>query len=212
MTKSGEIGKNVKIVTEQDLDVERLLTSHEVGDLLQVNPSSVKKWVNEGRIQAFRTPGGHRRIRVADLVDFLQRHEMPIPRSLLGIGKRRLLIVDDDAMHLRALARRLKPYAARVDVELTQNGIDALVMVGSFKPHLVVLDVYMPELDGIEVCRRLKMKPETRHIGVIVTSAHLTRAVEDNALAAGALTCVPKPMDLKVLLEHLGLQEQHAGV
>ena len=198
-------------MTEQNLHAERLLTSHEVGALLQVNPSSVKKWVNEGRIAAFRTPGGHRRIRVADLVDFLHRHAMPIPRPLAAASKRRLLIVDDDLMHLRALERRLKPYASRVQMEVTQNGIDALVMVGSFKPDLIVLDVFMPELDGLEVCRRLKLNAETRHIGVIVNSAHLTRAVEENALSAGALTCVPKPMDLKVLIEHLGLLSQPRG-
>ncbi|MCA1664426.1 MAG: response regulator [Myxococcales bacterium] len=198
-------------MTEQNIHAERLLTSHEVGDLLQVNPSSVKKWVNEGRIAAFRTPGGHRRIRVADLVDFLHRHAMPIPGKLAGASKRKLLIVDDDLVHLRALERRLKPYRSRVHLELVQNGIDALVMVGSFKPDLIVLDVYMPELDGIEVCRRLKLKAETRHIGVIVNTAHLTRSVEENALSAGAVTCVSKPMDLKVLLEHLGLLQQPFG-
>ena len=195
----------------RNLNAEHLLTSHEVGSLLQVNPSSVKKWVNDGRITAHRTPGGHRRIRVADLVDFLHRHAMPIPRPLAGASKRRLLVVDDDLMHLRALERRLKPYRTRVEVELIENGIDALVMVGTFKPDLIVLDVYMPEVDGIEVCRRLKLKPETRHIGVIVNTAHMTRQVEDNAVAAGALTCVSKPLDLKVLLEHLGLLQQPLG-
>lgn len=194
-------------MTEQKIDADRLLTSHEVGDLLQVNPSSVKKWVNDGRIAAFRTPGGHRRIRAADLVDFLRRHEMPIPRTLAGVSRRRLLVVDDDAMALRALERRLKPYRARVQTELTANGIDALVLVGSFKPHLIVLDVFMPEIDGVEVCRRLKLKPETRDIGVIVTSAHLTHDVDQNARAAGALVCVPKPIELKVLLGHLGLHQ-----
>jgi len=198
-------------VPEQNLYAEQLLTSHEVGSLLQVNPSSVKKWVNDGRIAAFRTPGGHRRIRVADLIDFLNRHAMPIPRELVAVSRRRVLIVDDDLITLRTLARRLNPYRARVQIAVTDNGIDALVMVGSFKPDLIVLDVYMPELDGIEVCRRLKMKAETRHIGVIVNTAHLTKSVEDNALAAGALTCVSKPLDLKVLLTHLGLLQQSLG-
>ena len=55
-------------MTEQKIDADRLLTSHEVGALLQVNPSSINKWVNEGRLAAFRTPGGHRRIRAGDLV------------------------------------------------------------------------------------------------------------------------------------------------
>jgi excisionase family DNA binding protein len=199
-------------VIEPNIDADRLLTSHEVGELLQVNPSSVKNWVDEGRIAAFRTPGGHRRIRVADLVEFLDRHAMPIPRKLAAVGRKRMLIVDDDTIHLRALERRLKTFRSRVQVELTDNGIDALVLVGSFKPHLVVLDVYMPELDGLEVCRRLKMRADTRSIGVVVTSAHLTKAIEENALAAGALLCAPKPIDIKILLEHLGVQPAHLGV
>src|SRR6478609_2660547 len=116
------------------IDPEQLLTSSEVGDLLQVNPSSVKKWVNDGRIAAFRTPGGHRRIRAADLVEFLDVHKMPIPRSLAGATKKRLLIVDDNLQHLKALERLLKPHLARLQVSLTSNGIDALVLVGSFKP------------------------------------------------------------------------------
>jgi CheY-like chemotaxis protein len=128
------------------------------------------------------------------------------------VSKRRLLIVDDDAIHLRALERRLKTYKARVDVRLADNGIDAMVMVGSFKPHLIVLDVYMPELDGIEVCRRLKLKAETREIGVVITSAHMTRGVEEDALAAGALRCLSKPIDLKLLLELLGMQREHREV
>ena len=185
----------MKTVTEQNLHAEQLLTSHEVGALLQVNPSSVKKWVNEGRIAAFRTPGGHRRIRVADSSTFLSvtrcrsRASWSVSRSAASSSSTTIRIT------LRALERRLKPYRARVHVALTQNGIDALVMVGSFKPDLIVLDVYMPELDGLEVCRRLKLNSETRHIGVIINSAHLTKTVEDNALAAGALRCVPKPMD-----------------
>jgi excisionase family DNA binding protein len=194
-------------VTEQDLHADRLLTSHEVGALLQVNPSSVKKWVNEGRIVAFRTPGGHRRIRVSDLVDFLNRHAMPIPRRLAAASKKRMLVVDDDPLQLRALERRLRAYRARIDMVLTENGIDALLMVGTFKPHLIVIDVYMPGVDGVEVCRRLKLKAETRHIGIIVTSAHLSRAVEERAMEAGALVCVPKPLDPKVLLEHLGVSQ-----
>ncbi len=191
------------IVTEQKIDADRLLTSHEVGALLQVNPSSINKWVNEGRLQAFRTPGGHRRIRAADLVQFLDNHKMPIPRSLVGASKRRLLIVDDDHSHLQGLQRLLKPHHDRVNVMLIDNGIDALVAVGSFKPHLIVLDIFMPELDGLEVCRRLKANPETRDTEVILTSGALTAELEENGIAAGARRCLPKPIDLKLVLEDL---------
>src|SRR5581483_11780916 len=182
-----------------------LLTSSEVGDLLQVNPSSVKNWVNEGLISAFRTPGGHRRIRVADLVAFLDQQKIPVPKKLEHVSRRRLLVVDDDPMQLRSMAREFRRHESRVQVALVQNGIDALVMVGSFKPHLIVLDVFMPELDGLEVCRRLKTNPDTKHVGVVVNSAHLTPEVERSAINAGARRCLPKPVEVAVILDELGV-------
>jgi excisionase family DNA binding protein len=178
-----------------------LLTSTEVGDLLQVNPSSVKKWIDAGLIVAFRTPGGHRRIRAGDLVDFLDAHKMPIPRHLRDSARRRLLVVDDDVTQLKAISRALKRYADRIEVVTASNGIDALVLVGSFRPHYVLLDNFMPDLDGVEVCRRLKKNPDTSGIRVIVVSGHLTNAVKRKALEAGALVCLDKPIEIDALAE-----------
>lgn len=184
----------MKIVSDQ------LLTSSEVGELLQVNPSSVKKWVDDGLLLAFRTPGGHRRIRAADLVSFLVRHEMPIPVDLQDAAKKRLLIVDDEVDQLKALSRSFKRFADRVEVTTTSNGIDALVLVGSFHPHAVLLDVYMPGIDGLEVCRRLKKNPATKDVQVYVVSGAFTSALEQKALEAGAVKCLPKPIDARAVL------------
>jgi excisionase family DNA binding protein len=181
----------VKIVSDQ------LLTSSEVGELLQVNPSSVKKWVDDGLLLAFRTPGGHRRIRAADLVAFLVRHDMPIPADLQDAAKKRLLIVDDEVDQLKALSRSFKRFADRVEVQTTSNGIDALVLVGSFHPHAVLLDVYMPGIDGLEVCRRLKKNPATKDVAVYVVSGGFTGALEQKALEAGAVRCLAKPIDAR---------------
>jgi excisionase family DNA binding protein len=184
----------VKIVSDQ------LLTSSEVGELLQVNPSSVKKWVDDGLLLAFRTPGGHRRIRAVDLVSFLVRHDMPIPAALQDAAKKRLLIVDDETDQLKALARSLKRFADRVEVTTTSNGIDALVLVGSFHPHAVLLDVYMPGIDGLEVCRRLKKNAATKDVSVYVVSGNFTSSLEQKALEAGAVQCLSKPVDVRTVL------------
>ena len=162
---------------------------------MQVNASSVKKWVDDGLLVAFRTPGGHRRIHPADLVRFLNAHRMPIPREL-QVGRRRLLIVDDDARHLMALARAFKRHSARIDVVTTANGIDALVLVGSFRPNLVLLDIFMPGINGLDVCRRLKDNPETRAIDVIIMSGNVTAALRRKALEAGAIRALGKPVDV----------------
>jgi excisionase family DNA binding protein len=198
-------GQRVKTSLEQEIDAERLLTSHEVGALLQVNPSSINKWVKEGRIAAFRTPGGHRRIRARDLVEFLDGHQMPVPSRLQSASRRRLIAVDGDTAALKSLEKTLRPYADRVALTPAASGIDALVQVGLIRPHAIVLDASMDELDSIEVVRRIKANPETRGITVIITSAHPTTSLENKAAAAGASRVLKKPVDLASLLADLGI-------
>ena len=188
------------------IDADQLLTSTEVGNLLQVNPSSVKKWVNEGHILAFRTPGGHRRIRAADLVQFLDDHKIPVPRALQEAGRRRILIVDDDSTQLKALGRALKKHGDRVDVGLIDNGIDALIRIGATRPHLVVMDVFMPGLDGVDVCRRLKANETTSDVAVILATARVTPDLETGARAAGARRLVRKPLEVAVVLDEVGVR------
>ena len=198
-------GQRVKTSLEQEIDSERLLTSHEVGALLQVNPSSVNKWVKEGRITAFRTPGGHRRIRARDLVEFLDGHEMPVPSRLLAASRRRLIAVDADSASLKALERTLRPHADRIQLLPASSAIDALVQVGLFRPHVILLDGSMDEIDAVEVCKRIKANPETRGITVLITAAHPTPSLENKAEQAGASRILKKPVDLQTLLSELGV-------
>jgi CheY-like chemotaxis protein len=156
--------------------------------------------VDDGLLVAFRTPGGHRRIRATDLVAFLLRHGMPIPAELGDAGRKRVLLVDDNSVQLSALSRSLKRHGDRLEVVAANNGIDALVLVGSFHPHFVVLDIFMPEVDGLEVCRRLKKRQETRDIQVVVVSGGLTPALERKAIEAGAVRCFAKPIETQSLL------------
>jgi len=203
--RSNMKGQRVKTSLEQEIDSERLLTSHEVGALLQVNPSSVNKWVKEGRISAFRTPGGHRRIRARDLVEFLDGHQMPVPARLQAASKRRLIVVDSDTAVLKAVERTLRTHTERVQLLPAASGIDALVQVGLFRPHLIVLDASMDEMDAIEVCRRIKANAETRSITVLLAAAHPTAALENKATQAGATRVMKKPIDLALLFADLGL-------
>ncbi|OGR07187.1 MAG: hypothetical protein A2341_03605 [Deltaproteobacteria bacterium RIFOXYB12_FULL_58_9] len=198
--------------TSSTIDEDSLLTSHEVGLLLQVDPSSVNKWVKAARLRAYRTPGGHLRIRAGDLLTFLRQHNMMVPKDLSKVGMRRLLVVDDSEFELRSIERLLKPYAHRVELLLVSRGIDALVQFGFFNPHAVLLDVIMPGLDGIEVCRRLKALEATRSVPVVITSAHLTVEMEHQALAAGAAQCVDKPIGIARLLAILQIDEQESSI
>src|ERR1041384_3525255 len=101
----------------QEIRADSLLTSYQVGALLQVNPSSVNKWIKDGRIEAFRTPGGHRRIRAADLVAFLRPHNMPVPGSLAAASKRRLLVVLNDEAQCAVLREALRNQDHNLEVQ-----------------------------------------------------------------------------------------------
>ena len=110
-----------------------------------------------------------------------------------------MLVVDDDRMQLRAIERVLRD---QHDVELTlaDNAIDAMIAVGAIKPDLIIMDIIMPGLDGIEACRRIKSNPETHDVQVVLASAALTPELERAARLAGARRAVAKPLDLAELL------------
>jgi len=110
-----------------------------------------------------------------------------------------VLVVDDDRLQLRAIERVLRD---RAEIELTvaDNAIDAMIAVGALKPDLVLMDVLMPGLDGIEACRRIKSNPETRDIQIILASAMMTPELARAAKLAGARRAVAKPLDMTELL------------
>ncbi len=202
---AGQARRIDKSVTSDAFDPDHVYTSTEVGTLLRVNPSSVKKWVNVGALAAFRTPGGHRRIRAADLLAFLGRHRMPVPAGLRAGARHPVVVVDDDRVHLRALCRRLRRWSDVLDVTAVDDPLDALVRIGARRPTVVVIDVYMPRLDGFGLCRALRRCPETRDAVLITTSASMSPELSALARDAGANHALPKPLDVAILLGAVGI-------
>src|SRR5260370_15395525 len=139
--------------------MEQLSTTPDMRRLLQVDPSTVSKWIDKGILMAFRTPGGHRRVRSSDLRTFLIAHQMPVPDEL-GSGMIRLLIVDDEKPVLDGLKRAFKNFGTQVDVTTTTSGVEALLLVSEQKPHGMLVDLNMPDLDGFEVCRRIRVRKQ----------------------------------------------------
>jgi CheY-like chemotaxis protein len=182
---------------------DRYFTSHQVGDILQVNPSSVVKWINDGILNAFRTPGGHRRVSATELVRFAQHHGMPIPDELRELAISKLLVVDDEPRFLTSLQRALKPYGDEFAVQTVNDGIDALMMLGGLKPDILILDIRMPGLDGFKILERLKAGADSRRMITIALSGHMDEATAERCQKLGALICLQKPVQVSVLLETL---------
>ena len=167
-----------------------IYTTHEVSRLLHVNPRSVINWIEQSLLQSYRTPGGHRRIRHEDLLAFLRKHQIPTPASLVAGFK--ILIVDDDP-EITDLIQTYLQRQGGYEISSAADGITALIEVGRTKPDLLILDILIPGVDGIEVCRRIKADSTNRAsiIAVSGTSEH-----ESAVLQAGADAFMLKPVDL----------------
>lgn len=170
-----------------------IYTTHEISRLLHVNPRSVINWIDQNLLPSYRTPGGHRRIRREDLVAFLRKYEMPTPDSLID-RRFNVLIVDDEP----EIVDVVRTYLARqgsFDIRSASDGITALIEVGRVKPDLLILDIRIPGVDGIEVCQRIKADPATKTIIVAIGQEQS----QDKILQAGADAFMAKPLDLDKL-------------
>ncbi len=107
----------------------------------------------------------------------------------------RVLIVDDNAMNV-AIAEVVL-LAEHFEVETAADGLLALERALVFKPDLILMDIQMPGIDGIEVTRRLKADPQTQHIRIAAFTAFAMRGDEAKMRAAGCDAYLSKPIDVK---------------
>ena len=116
----------------------------------------------------------------------------------------RVLVVEDEPAQREVLAYNLE--AEGFDVSRAENGEEALILVEEDMPDIIVLDWMMPNLSGIEVCRRLKMKAETRSIPVIMLSARTEEVDRVRGLETGADDYVVKPYSVIELMARVRSQ------
>lgn len=180
--------------------MDELFTTHDISRLLQVDPSTVSKWIDRGMLMAFRTPGGHRRVRSLDLRSFIITHQMPLPEEL-GSGVVRLLVVDDEKPVLDSIKRSLRPYSGQLELLTTSSGVEAILLVSEQRPHGVLIDLNMPDLDGLEVCRRVRQRKTLDGVRIITMTERHSPELVEQSLKAGAVACIPKPVETAQLLE-----------
>ncbi|MCP5095814.1 MAG: response regulator [Chloroflexi bacterium] len=115
--------------------------------------------------------------------------------------KFKILVVDDDP-NLRVLLRQMLEFRG-FDVVEAEDGWDALAKVEKAVPDVIVLDVMMPEIDGIEVCKQLRSRPETVNLPIIMLSGKVHRSAVEEGLQAGADKYLCKPIPLAELIKHV---------
>ena len=116
----------------------------------------------------------------------------------------KILVVDDQPINVQLLKRKLEREA--MTVATAHSGREALELVASDKPDLILLDVMMPDMDGIEVCQRLQADNETKNIPVIFITARTSKEGKIEGLGVGAVDYITKPIDLDETLARVQTQ------
>lgn len=113
----------------------------------------------------------------------------------------KILCVEDNEDNLFMLQRRLT--RAGFEVKVATDGAQGVEWAKTLLPDLIVMDLNLPKLDGFEATRRLKNQPETKHIPIIVLSAHGREKNREKALAAGCDEFEAKPTDFEALVQKI---------
>ncbi len=191
--------------------MDDILTVFKASKYCNVSPKTIINWIEAGHIKAYKTVGGHRRINITDLEDFMRKQGIPIPDAEIDEGRRRILVVDDDPIIVETIVQALEEDEYDYEVISASDGFEAGIQVNHFKPHLLILDIMMPDIKGYEVCKKIKTDDETKNTKIIVLSAYLDEDKFKQMTDNGADVCFSKPLPLPQLkaevAQLLGLQE-----
>lgn len=186
-----------------------LLTTGAIAKYCQVTHRTILRWIDEGKIEAFATPGGHHRVTEDAFVRFLQAHNMPLPEAMTGVEQKiKILIVDDEKEGLDGLSRAFRA-ERNFQVETALNGFAAGQKLMDFEPDVVLLDICMPGMDGYEVTRSIRDHDKTARIKIIAMSGYFDQDKKKAVMACGADMCVDKPFEVKALVRSIeGLRKR----
>ena len=182
-----------------DLSTMSELTTRQAATLLNVSVRTVQLWVESGVLQAWKTAGGHRRISVGSiqqLLDEKQDKQTPIRRPNTK-GPVTVIIVDDDKDTLLLYKMLINNWFPSLQVETAENGIDALVKIGEFKPTVLITDLQMPQLDGFAIIDRLHNDPQYKYLTPIVVTG----------MGAAEIAASNLPKSVPVLLKPIPVEE-----
>jgi excisionase family DNA binding protein len=192
---------------------KHLLTAREAADYLRVSLATLNRMDKEGELAPFRTPGGHRRYSLEMLNGYLERSRQRSLSASLSItqqGKNaprdhrsdrgvRILVADSEPDTVQWIISALREDRDVYEFASASNGYEVGVQVVAFQPDLIVLSMAKPEIDSVEVCRKIKGDPQTGHIRIVGVVGFAEESNIEEMLHCGADDCLIKPLQFEEL-------------
>ncbi len=180
---------------------KQVFTTGEAAVICKVSQQTIIRCFDSGRLNGFRVPGSKfRRIPRAELLKFMRSNE--IPTDVLESTRKRILVVDDDDQIVELFVDVLGR-DDRFEVKTAQTGYDAGLLTEQFKPHLILLDYMLPDINGNLVCDRVRANPDFLKTKIIIVSGVVKREEIDELLQNGADDFVKKPFNISELVDRM---------
>lgn len=188
----------------------RVYTTMDLARVCRVSLRTVIRWVDDGRLPSFRTPGGHRRVREEDLKQFLERYHIPVAetfrthsRTILFVGACR----GGSDPWMRSLSQGLGRVLRRASdacvVLLARDFYEAGLLLGIHRPDLLILDAGKTGTEVVKFCRAVRNLPETRQVRILLLDPGMPPARRRCFQALPVEAIVSRPCAVEDLRAHL---------
>jgi CheY-like chemotaxis protein len=150
-------------------------------------------------LHGYRIPGSKdRRIPLNQLIRFMKHHGMPL--NGLRTGCTRVLIVDSEQDIVEVLEKILED-EAKYEVEVARGGFAAGLTAEKFRPHVILLDMHLPDIDGREVAKQVRANPDLQLTKLIAMSGKVTEEEAKGLVAGGFDSFLRKPFHVRQVIE-----------
>ncbi len=179
---------------------KEVLTTGEVARICKVAPRTVTKWFDSGQLRGYRIPGSKdRRIPISQLVRFMRQNNMPLD-GMMHFTKTRVLIVDDE-VEIVEMLRDLLGQQTNYDVHVAHNGFQAGVEAEKVKPHVILLDINLGDINGRDVCKTVRGNADLQMTKVLAMSGHLSEDEGKALLHQGFDGFLKKPFTMQGVIQ-----------
>ena len=181
--------------------MKTVFTTGEAAKICKVSQQTIIRCFDNGQLKGFRVPGSRfRRIPRDMLYKFMK--DNGIPTDALESGKRKVLVVDDDLDLVEIMTKFLQD-DGRFEVRVANTGFDAGMLVKEYRPDLIVLDVMLPDINGKEVCTRVRSDDTLEEVRILCISGMIEDDKIQDLKLAGADDFMHKPFEMEHLIDRM---------
>jgi len=181
--------------------MKTVFTTGEAAKICKVSQQTIIRCFDNGQLKGFRVPGSRfRRIPREMLYKFMK--DNGIPTDALESGRRKVLLVDDDTELVEIMTKFLEE-DGRFEVKIATTGFDAGMLVKEYRPDMLVLDVMLPDINGKEVCQRVRADNTMEDVRILCISGMIEEDKIQDLRLSGADDFMHKPFDAEMLIDRM---------